>query len=54
MQKLTVSNQHGIKNHIFHLFGTRKYRLLVSFQHTKEDHIFLDRKMKKRLSYRMF
>ena len=30
---------HGTKNHIFHLFGTRKYRLFVSFQHTRKHDI---------------
>ena len=46
--------KHATKNHIFHLFGTRKYRLFVFFQHARKDDIFLARKIKKRLSYRMF
>ena len=45
---------HSTKNHIFHLFGARKYRLFVSFQYTKKDDIFLVRKVKKRFSYCMF
>ena len=34
---------HCTKNHIFHVFGTRKYRLFVSFQHTRKHDIFLAR-----------
>ena len=45
---------HCTKNQIFHLFDTRKYRLFVSFQHTRKHDIFLARKRKKRLSCRMF
>ena len=36
----TYMNEHGTKNHIFHLFGTWKYRLFVSFFSIQEKMIF--------------
>ena len=54
MSVIVCGQKQGTKDHIFHLFGTRKYRLFLSFQYTKKDDYFLTRKVKKRLSYRMF
>ena len=44
--------RHGTKNHIFHLFGARKYVLFVSFQHIRK-YDFLSQKNKEKtvLSY---
>ena len=54
MSVIVCSQKQGTKPHIFYLFGARKYRLFLSFQYTKKDDYFLTRKVKKRLSYRMF
>ena len=40
---------HSTKNHIFHLFGARKYRLFVSFQYTKKRWYFLSQKSKEKI-----